>query len=94
MFLFLKEEEGKKEKWTWKQEVIEEVKEFKYLGFHFQKNGKWNLHIKETAKKARIIMAQVWGIGETKFRRNVEIRMMMFRSLIGSILLYAAEMWG
>lgn len=67
------------------------MKQFKYLEFYFQKNGKWDLHIKETAKEARIIMAQVWGIGERKFRGNVEIRMMMFRSLIGSILLYAAE---
>lgn len=45
---------------------------------------------KKQPKKARIIMAQVWGIGKRKFRGNVK-RMIMFRSLIGSILLNAAE---
>lgn len=52
------------EKWNWGQETIEEVKEFKYLSFHFQKNGTYEAHIRETVKKARIAMAQVWGIEE------------------------------
>lgn len=60
MFSSLKEEEGKRKKkggYGWKQDAIEEVKEFKYLEYHFQKNGRCDLHIKETVKKARIIMA-------------------------------------
>ncbi|XP_015602093.1 gastric triacylglycerol lipase [Cephus cinctus] len=36
----------------WKGKRIEEVKEFKYLGYTFKKNGKQDGHIKERVKKA------------------------------------------
>jgi len=37
------------------------VKEFKYLGFIFQKNGGMNARVKERIKKGAAIMGQVWG---------------------------------
>lgn len=40
----------------WGDRRIEEVKEFKYLGYHFQKNEGWEMHIRETVKKVRIAM--------------------------------------
>lgn len=77
----------------WGNGKIEEVKEFKYLGYYFQKNWCWETHIRETVKKARITMAQVWGIWQRKFKNNFERKMKMFKSLVKSILLYAAEIW-
>ncbi|KMQ85134.1 hypothetical protein RF55_16494 [Lasius niger] len=50
-------------------------------------------YIKETVKKAAIVMAQVWGIGQRKFRESFHRRMEMFKSLVKSIILYAAEIW-
>lgn len=82
----------KKEEWIWGEEKIEEVKDFKYLRFHFQKNGSTETHMRETVKKAMIAMTQVWGI--RKFKNNFERRIMLFSSLVGSIVLYAAEIWG
>lgn len=56
--VFKKERGKKKEEWSWKDKKLEEVKEFKYLGYIFQKNGEREAHIRETYKKARIVMGQ------------------------------------
>jgi len=42
----------KKEEWKWKGEMIEEVKQFKYLGYVFQKNNGPDKHIREVKRKA------------------------------------------
>ena len=44
--------------------------------------------------KATRAMAQVWGIGERKFRDNFKIRMLMFNSIVKGILMYGSEIWG
>lgn len=75
----------RKEDRMWGDRRIEEVKEFKYLGYHFQKNEGWEMHIRETVKKVRIAMVHVWGIGHRNFGNNFEER--MFNSL------YATEIW-
>ncbi|XP_046145525.1 uncharacterized protein LOC123988820 [Osmia bicornis bicornis] len=84
----------KKEIWKWGEEELEEVKDFKYLGYHFQKNGRTEMHWRETAKKAMIVMKQTWGIGERRFKNNFERRMKIYRSLVKSVMMYAAEIWG
>ena len=52
------------------------------------------MHVSEVIKKARIAMAQIWGIGRRKFKNNFERRMRIFRSIVKSILMYASEIWG
>lgn len=44
----------KMKKWKWDKEVIEEVQNFKYLVFTFNKNGRYKEHIKELARKDRL----------------------------------------
>lgn len=83
-----------REEWFWKGEKIEKVKTIKYLGYTFQKNGNHDCHIKELRKKANIIMAQIWGIGERRFRDNFNLRMFLFDKTVVSVALYAAEIWG
>ena len=68
----------KREEWGWQGHNLEEVKEFKYLGYNFQKNGGREMHIREVIKKARIAMAQIWGIGQRMFKNNFERRMRIF----------------
>jgi hypothetical protein len=36
----------------------------------------------------------VWGIGERKWGGDFRRRMMMFESMIKSILMYGTEIWG
>lgn len=39
-------------------------------------------------------MAQIWGVGERKFGRDCERRLMMFNVLVKSIFMYEVEIWG
>ena len=92
--VFEKEEVGQKREWKWREEEIEEVKEIKYLGYTLQKNGGTEKYIKERIKKATVAMKKTWSIGEKIFKDNFERRMKIFNSLVGSIALYGAEVWG
>ena len=80
--------------WTWMGEPIEEVNEFKYLGFRFYKNNKKDKHVEEIARRGLIAIKQVWGLGERIFGEKFKSRLMLFDSLIQSFILYAAEVWG
>jgi hypothetical protein len=63
-----------------KKRKIQQVNEFKYLGYTFNERATDKAHIREIVRKANKI---------SDFRR----RMMMFDNLIESILMYRAEIW-
>lgn len=50
--------------WRWKGKKLEEVKEFKYLGYTFQSNGGQKAHLKDRGRRAAVVMREVWGIGK------------------------------
>lgn len=54
--------EGKKDKrvWRWRGKVIEEVKEFKYLGYVMQRSGGQEAQVRERTKKAAALLERVW----------------------------------
>lgn len=80
--------------WGWKNEKLEEVKEFKYLGYVVKRNGGQEAHVRERVKKAREAMRQVWGIGKRRFSEDWGRRMKLFDCLVSSVVLYGAEVWG
>jgi len=84
----------KKLEWWWRGERIEEVREFRYLGFIFQRNGGRELHVKERVKKGAAVMGQVWGIGKRKFGRDWGKRLWLFDALVWSVLGFGVEVWG
>lgn len=47
-----------KKVWRWKGKRIEEVREFKYLGYVLQKNGGQEAQIRDRRKKATAIMGR------------------------------------
>lgn len=53
-------EKGRRRKdqrrWNWGNEIIEEVKEMRYLGYILQKNGGTEKHLLERLRRATIIM--------------------------------------
>jgi hypothetical protein len=51
-------------------------------------------HVRELVKKANKIIGAVWGIGERKFGHDFRRRIMMFDSLVKSVMMYGAEIWG
>lgn len=55
---------GKGRKGKWKKDGIEEVEEYKYLGFIFQRNRGIEAHLKERMRKAADVMREIWEIGK------------------------------
>ena len=81
-------------KWMWGEEKIEEVKEYNYLGYLLQNTNSDEKHVQKVCAKATRAMAQVWSIGERRFRDNFKIKMAMFDSIVKGILMYGTEIWG
>lgn len=51
-------------KWKWENKELEEVKLFRYLGFTFNRKGKYKDHIKELERKGKLTTNKVWWLGE------------------------------
>lgn len=81
-----------KEQWKWGEKVIDQVKSYEYLKIHFQKDGTLK-YSEDTVNRAMVAMAYTWHIGKRKWGNNIKERLMMFKVLIGNILLYGAEIW-
>lgn len=84
----------KKQTWFWKDKSIEEVQEFKYLGFVISNKGKYREHIKELERKGKIAARKVWGIGEKMCRDDFSRRWNLFKYLVQSTMAYGVEIWG
>jgi hypothetical protein len=83
----------KTNEWRWEKDKIEEVKEFKYLGYVMNERNTAAARVRELVKKANKIIGAVWGIGERKFGHDFRRRIMMFDSLVKSVMMYGAEIW-
>ena len=87
IMIFSKGKSRKKGEWKWKDQEIEEVTEFKYLGYTFKYN-KDDAHIQDIRKRATAAMVQIWSIGERKFGGNFRRRMIMFNTMVKSICIF------
>lgn len=59
---------GRKRKWRWRNDKIEEIGEYKYLGFTFQRNREMEAHLREKVKNAEGVIREVWGMGKRWFK--------------------------
>lgn len=76
-----KRKEGN-EIWNWGKERIEEIKQFKYLGFKFNSEGDYTSHIEELVRKGRMAARKVWGLGERLCKKDYMRRWMLFKYLV------------
>lgn len=84
---------GEEREWKWEGEKIEEVTEFKYLGYVMRRNGENESEIRELKKKANVVR-QIWGTGEYRFKDDFRRRMILFKYFVLRIVMYGAEVWG
>ena len=94
MMVFSRGGRMSKNKWCFGGSLVEEVKYFKYLGFNFQSSGKYNKHMEAMNIIGKRRVAEVWSLGERKFKDNFGIRMQLFNSLIVPSITYGAEITG
>lgn len=92
--VFNKKGRERKEVWKWEGKEMEEAKNFKYLGFMFNRKGDYGEHIKELKIKGRIAANKVWGLGERICRNGFNKRWKLFRYLVVSVMAYGVEIWG
>lgn len=76
--VFNKKGKERKETWKWGKVEIEEIQNFKYLGFTFNRKGDYTEHIKELGKKGRITANKVWGLGERICKDDFKRRWILF----------------
>lgn len=94
MLVFNKARQSKKKKSRWEGDNIEEVDSFRYLGFNFNWDCIYKLHIAYLRKKGNVVVRKTWGLGERKCHEDVGRRKMLFNYLVRSVMSYGAEMWG
>lgn len=85
---------GRKRKWWWGKEEIEEVKKIKYLGYEIRSNNREEEHVRKRIRKARVAMGWVWSYGERKFKGDIRWRLKLFDSIVKGVLMYGVEIWG
>jgi hypothetical protein len=85
-----KNEEGD---WKWEESKIERVSEFKYLGYTFNERVTGKAQVGEVVGKANKVVGCVCGIGERKWGGEFGRRIMMFESMVESVLMYGTEIW-
>lgn len=83
----------KNAEWKWKDERIEEVVEFEYLGYTLQSDGEQEAQVRERIRRAAAVMRRMWGVGK-RFRKDWERRMWLFYRLVWSGMSYGIEIWG
>jgi hypothetical protein len=95
MMVFSKRKRKNEEsEWKWEESKIERVSEFKYLGYTFNERATVRAQVREVVRKANKAVGCVWGIGERMWGGEFGRRMMMFESMVESVLMYGAEIWG
>ena len=73
--------------------TLQAVDNFKYLGVTFYKNGNWNRTQKYIAEHGSFTLHNLLKV-LSNIHLNIPEKIKLFDSLVGSVLSYAAEVWG
>ena len=84
----------KSDKWVYKGEELEVVREYKYLGFWFSTKNAYSLHIRRMAAKVKKAINMVWGLWKRARLNNLSRRLYLLDTIAKSGCLYGAEIWG
>jgi hypothetical protein len=66
----------------------------RYLGLHFQSNGKWDLQLQLATSKARSALGRCKIIMSTVGTANVRLALGFFESLVSSVYRFGLGVWG
>ena len=86
------EPEDRAHLWTLNGEVINQVKEYKYLGIWFQEDGGWDLHADKALNKMRSAYGY-WRPLLACARLPTRVRLLMLQTFVYSAVMYGAEVW-
>lgn len=69
------------------------MKEFKYLGFTFNREGSYRDHIRDLTRKGKMAAKKIWGLGERICKCNFGRRLCSFKYLMQSVMEHGVEIW-
>lgn len=83
-----------RERWTYRGENLENVKNFVYLGMTLTMNGKWTRHIENATMRARCRTSEM--LNNMSKLRNIPMRTLeqVYSSTVRATMLYGSELWG
>ena len=84
---------GKKHNFTYNEETVDIVNEFKYLGIIFKNNGRFLSAIKLIKAQANKAMRYIISRARAK-NMPIDIQLKLFDTLVIPIMTYGAEVWG
>lgn len=74
--------------------IIEQVKEYTYLGITFSSSALFMQEVKQAVKKSNIAIGNVRNILVNSRAKSWDARVTLFNSIVTNTLLYGAETWG
>lgn len=82
------------EKWFFKRQKIEVVKEYKYLGVVLTPHMSWSNHMNQKYSQAAMALNLTWWsvLGNQNIAHSVKYN--IFNTVMRSIMCYAAQVWG
>ncbi|EZA54946.1 hypothetical protein X777_05470 [Ooceraea biroi] len=80
--------------WRWEGKELEEVREYKYLGYIRKGNGEQDAQVKDRVKKGAAILGKVWSLGKRMFGGDWGRRIRLFDRLVWSVISSGVEIWG
>ena len=84
---------SKKHNFTYNEETVDTVNEFKYLGIVFKNNGRFLSAIKLIKAQANKAMRYIISRAQAK-NMPMDIQLKLFDTLVIPIVTYGAEVWG
>ena len=80
--------------WYFRNELIEVVSTFKYLGLHFSSTGTFSFNFSETVSTARRALFGLKKLLTTNTEILPKMQLDLFNTMVKPILLYGCEIWG
>lgn len=84
----------KAENWKYKEEELEVVGEFNYLGFWFSTRNRYSLHVNKAAGKTQQLINKVWGETRRAGITNLKQKLYFMDSTVKAAAMYGVELWG
>ena len=82
------------EKWYYKNQAVEVVPYYNYLGVKISSRGAWSVAINTLATQANKGLFKIKSFTQSIPNLNVDTRMYLFDAMVTPILLYGSEVWG
>ena len=83
-----------RESWTFGEEVIETVNQYKYLGVTLTPRLSFSKHFKQKVPVAKYAINVVWRHLFMDSRVTLKTKLDVYMAVVRSILCYAAQVWG